>query len=185
MRGGFTLLEMLLVLSVLLVLAAIIYPSLQGAYANTRIQHSVEELRIKLAGTRFRAIDSGLVFQFRYEPGGRQYLAIPYEYDSSGEEQDLSVLGVFNGELSEETTFRVADDEPVGAEKLAAGQLIGLDDATSLSKLTWSPPILFFPDGASDAAAFEVTDAQGQFIRVSIRDLTAAVSLSRLERGTR
>ena len=80
-RCGYTLLEMLMVLSVLVVMTAIVFPPLNRMYADHYLKRSVEEVRIKLTSTRIHALDSGVTYQFRFEPEGQHYLVIPYESD--------------------------------------------------------------------------------------------------------
>jgi prepilin-type N-terminal cleavage/methylation domain-containing protein len=188
-RAGFTLLEIVLVLAVLLVLAAVTYPAFERVYVDLNLRQSADAVSNKLAGTRLRALDSGLTFGFRYEPYGRRYVCVPLI--ASGPEANETegdsgpIAGAFQGELAEGTMFRGADDAPESVETLSEDQLSGLPDADSLLRVQWSAPIRFFPDGTAEQSQFELIDEERQFLKLSVRDLTAAVSVGKVEREKR
>ncbi len=187
---GFTLVELLMALALVAVLAAITVPSALRMQSNSKLAGAAEQVRAQLAGTRVRAIESGLVYQFRYEPDGRNFIGVPFEREFEGSNLNATgtggTIGVglltrFAGQLPEGFRF-IACCLPTGAESSqltedAFGQLPNADD---LSSVTWSPPILFVPDGAGIDAAFEVTDGRGQAIRVQVRGLTGAATVGRM-----
>ena len=190
-RNGYTLLEMLLVLVVLVAVAGIAWPRLERFYADRELKQSAQELRIKLTGMRFHAIDAAVIYQFRYEPGGRRFLMIPYELDGSQTEPAAAsnVAGSYGsspwndvGELPEDIQFQIPDDQDSAAEKIGEQWLSGLSDAGELGSAAWSPPLLYHPDGSATDAQLEVVNSDRQAIRLSIRGLTAAVSLSPIYR---
>ena len=71
--GGFTLLEVLLVLGLLVMLAAVAWPSLSRPLAATRLREGARELCNELARARLRAIETGNVLVLRYEAGHARY----------------------------------------------------------------------------------------------------------------
>lgn len=188
-RTGYTLLEMVLVMAVLLAVAGIAWPRLERFYADRNLKQAAEDLRIKLTGMRFHAIDAAVIYQFRYEPGGRRFLMIPYERDGRQAESagvndvagaDASPQWSEAGELPEDIQFQIPEDQNAMAEQLAEQWLSGLPDAGELASAAWSPPLLYYSDGTATNAALELTDSNRQTIRLSVRGLTAAVSLSRV-----
>jgi len=187
---GYTLLEMALALAVLAVLFSISWPVARKIHADSRLKGAVEEVRGKLAGTRIHAIDSGLVYQFRFEPAGRRFLVVPYEQDTRtlGQARGNSAtvsqsLHKFSGELPESMTFRPSNEEIV-LEQVGEEWLSGLVDAAELAGTTWSSPVLFYADGSSIGAEFDVVDAREQAIRFSVRDLTGSVTVKQLNEET-
>ena len=82
--------------------------------------------------------------------------------DASTTSEDLSDLGV------------ISDDF-----------LMGLPGSLELSSVSWSQPILFYPDGTAVSAAFNVVDTKKQFVRISVRELTGAVSVDQIRQETR
>ena len=78
-QRGYTLLELLFVLTILVILAALALPRVMGMYESHQLQTAVENVRAHLAASRMRAIDTGLVYQFRYEPNGQRFSVTPFE----------------------------------------------------------------------------------------------------------
>jgi prepilin-type N-terminal cleavage/methylation domain-containing protein len=183
--GGFTLLEMLLVLMTILVILAVVYPSLQRQLGQHQLQDATEQVRSKLAGTRVRAIDSSVIYQFLYEPGGRWFLVIPFEQeavDPSAAIQAVPLEYRATGRLPEGFEFRPSDpSEPMGGS-LAQEILSTIPGSIELTSVRWSLPILFFPDGTASESAFEVYDNKPRrnYMELSVRSLTGAVSVSRV-----
>ncbi|MBW3539070.1 MAG: hypothetical protein KY476_02255, partial [Planctomycetes bacterium] len=118
-RGGYTLVEMLLVLSALLAIAGIVWPVLQTWYGHHALKEAVHDVRMRLANTRVRAIDSTVTYQFLYEPFGRNYLVLPFEAAApdatlvsgtadTAQMQAVQARRVLHGRLPEGYEFRSA-----------------------------------------------------------------------------
>ncbi len=186
---GFTLFEMLLVLAVLTVALAILYPATERLYQTHRFTQALEQMRGKLAAARVRAIDDGVIYQFRYEPQGRRMLVIPYSEERSASGGNATATDArttiqlnrwrFFGELPRGMQFQAAE---VSTEKVSRQQLNEFADASQLASAAWSAPILFFPDGSSNDAAVRVTDSDGRSMLLSVRGLTGAASTSPIQR---
>ena len=192
-HSGYTLLELLLVMGVLVIMVGLSWPLVQGQFQRYRLKNEVEAVRAKLAGTRIRAIDSGLMYQFLYEPGGRNFIVVPFEgVETESEQVDAggNALYRFAGSLSENVTFETSKDVAMTSEDLPDPGVIseyflsGLPGSLELSSVSWSQPILFFPDGTAISAVFDVVDANKQFVRISVRELTGAVSVDQIRRET-
>lgn len=196
LRHGITLVEMLLVLAVLGVMAAISYPNLHRFMADQKIQEATEMVRTHLAGTRNKAIDATLIYEFRYEPSGNKFLVIPHEPDQAqtgaaigaqGQVASGDTLYRFAGVLRPGVTFAVPTaalselgipvvETPV---PIADWQIQGLvlPDGSNLAGANWSEPILFYPDGSAAESMFRLQDETGHIMEVKVRGLTAAVSV--------
>ncbi len=70
---GFSLLEMIVVVAVLGSLLAISLPALFHPLGNSGLREAAKQVQAALLDARTRAVESGLVQEFRYEPGGRRY----------------------------------------------------------------------------------------------------------------
>ncbi len=190
-RAGYTLLEMILVLMVLAVVSGVTLPMMVHVYANSQLKRAVEQVRVKLASTRVRAVDTGLTYQFRYEPEGRHFVVIPFErLEGNGGVGDADTVAtetlrtIYSGQLPEEMFFRGAiEGQPVG--KLGDESFVGMDDARQLADVDWSIPVLFFSDGSSTQAAFEVHNDNKQFIQLAVRDLTGSVRVGEIRQRRR
>ena len=196
-RAAFTMLELLLVLGVVAIILAVAWPNVLRLTGQQSLIDSSEKVRSLAASARVHAIDSGLVYQFRYEPGGRRFVAVPFEREFESVSPNArgtgTALGRFSkasGTLPEGVTFAAptllssansgsASTGGLG-QKIPATALEGLPDAGKLESVSWSGPILFQPDGSAGDAALDLVDRRNQRITVRVRGVTGAVSLSRL-----
>ncbi len=184
-QHGFTLVEVLLVLVVLSVLLGLAWPSLDRMFARNAMQSVTETLRSDLIRCRLEAIDDELVYEFRYEPSGQKYLVLPHEpplgtdpeAPATGNDGLKRIAGemddAFRFEIQSDVAFTLSEQFPPPAEWQMAGLTLGMEWDT----VGWSQPILFYPNGSAMAAQFEVHHEDGEIMRVSIRDLTGAVSI--------
>jgi len=182
LRRAMTLIEVMLVLSILVALAGLSYPSIDRLLEQLAMDEAVSPVRNQLSRTRTRALDAGLTWQFRFEPGGRRYVAVPYEFDEiEGDDQQqqsqLELLPRVSGQLPEGFSFSPADEATTGTEALDELALAGLTQQDDLQGATWSPPLLFFSDGTSRNASFDIVDEQLRSRRLSVRALTGAVTV--------
>jgi prepilin-type N-terminal cleavage/methylation domain-containing protein len=186
-RRGYTFVELLLVLAVLAVLAGMAWPAVVRFSGEQAIKDAAERVRSELDKTRFRAINTGLAYQFRYEPEGRRFIAVPAERDiteaaNTGTTAPVSPHPVVSGQITEGLTFQLAPGAPPTAEMVSADWLTGLPDGTLLGQARWSTPILFRPDGTGTTVLFRVVDEEQRFIEVSVRELTGAATAGPLRK---
>ena len=52
------------------------------------------------------------------------------------------------------------------------------ENGGDLATVTWSPPVLFFPDGSATDAEIAITDTDGRSTGLCVRGLTGAASVS-------
>ena len=175
--SGFTLIEVLLALAIIMTLAAVSWTPLLTSWSEHRLKAAAEDVRSVLAGTRIRSLESDTIWQFRYEPGGDKYVRIPYK--QTGEESD-TLDGQMSLVLPEGLTFSEEDRLTTATrEPLSAKDLEGLPNSGELNGVSWSASILFFPDGSATTVSFQVIDEQAGERTVTLRDLTGGVSVSR------
>lgn len=179
-RGGFTLLEMVLALAVLAAVAAITWPAVQRVYADHAVKQAAERIRVELATARVKAIDSGLAYQFRYEPGGRRFVLMPYEQEMSESGSDLPYKE--SGFLEQGLAFYPPDALLSGTEEVPADWFQGLPDAQELAGASWSLPLLFFPDGTAQDSGLIVADQKGHVVPIALRGLTGSPTVGPVQR---
>ncbi|MEX1224568.1 MAG: prepilin-type N-terminal cleavage/methylation domain-containing protein [Pirellulales bacterium] len=184
-RSGLTLIELLLVLALMVVFAALAAPTLRGSMENRKLNIAADALRAAWAQARVEAMQSGNIQGFRFEQGGEQYRLQPYYGpDELAGAENLSADEVARSEfvvaqedhqlrLAEGITFVAAHQviDRRGAEAAAA-----LEEADvlggSLEEIVWSPPILFYPDGTCSSANVLLRNRNGRLLEVSLRALT-------------
>ena len=77
-RRGFTLLELVLVLMLLVIVAGLAVPSLSRSVAGERLRRSGDTIRTQWARARVKAMKSGRIHVFQYQAGGDQYQTQPW-----------------------------------------------------------------------------------------------------------
>jgi type II secretion system protein H len=182
-RGGFTLIEVLLVLAVLLVMASLVWPSLDWMYRQHRLRQAAESVRVRLSAARLRAVEAGFPYQFRFEPGGYRFVVLPTDVGSTAgpAAQAAPIAWKAAGSLPTKMRFDVPTTANVGAQPLAADLFTGLPDAQLLAAVNWSAPILFHTDGSADSVVLTLSDQQQQTVELSIRGLTGGVTVSKVQ----
>jgi prepilin-type N-terminal cleavage/methylation domain-containing protein len=200
-RSGFTLLEVMLVLGVLAVLAGMTVPSVMRMFGQQKLTASAERVRSAIASTRFRAIESGIIYQFCCETNGSRYVVVPFEPDhvnsQAGGQAGGGLLSRAAGRLPAGVVFSsvnfrstiapsVTPATAGSSHKLMPGALDGLPNAGDLAGANWSTPVLFHPDGSANAdLEITVSDPKMQHIKLRVRAFTGAVSIERLVAGKR
>lgn len=184
-RQGFTLLELLLVLALLVIVAALAVPALQGTMVNQRLRSAGDLLRSQMAKARVRAMKTGRTHAMWIEPEGARYRIEPWmtgDEALEGNTAAAAVGGLAGGgapasdpnlliteeQLPEGVVFYVAETVQDNRAMLAQQSTASASGAT----LGDAPPIIFYPDGTTSSARVAVTDGQGLFVLVSLRGLT-------------
>jgi Tfp pilus assembly protein FimT len=210
-RAAFTLVEMLMVLALLVAFAGMTIPSVMRMFNEQKLTAAAERVREAIASARFRAIETGLIYQFCCEANGGRYVVVPFETDHASakggtQTGPVVLLPRASGQLSKGISLSsaivtittnsatpgatpgsvIGGTTPVAAtsHRLPAGSLDGLPNASDLSSANWSTPILFHPEGSANAdIVVTVTDTRSQFIKLRVRAFTGAVAMERLVSG--
>lgn len=171
-------------LSVLTVVVTLTWPSLMHYMQEQEILEGAQAAQAAAAGTRIKAIDTGLTYQFRYEPQGRRFVVVPFDSPESiaASSTDTGTSGVstypvLSGQIGPESRFVIPEDEPAVTEGLPAEVFANLPNARDLEATAWGPPILFFPDGSANDATFRILNEDGLRIDLALRGLTGTVTV--------
>jgi Tfp pilus assembly protein FimT len=185
-RPALTLVEVLLVLALLVVAAAVTAPIMSSSIDRARLIHGGDLLRAAWAKARLSAMQAGDTYAFRFEPKGSRYQialvsaisatdansvnSLPSETSTGDEYSDSDVLRLSRERLPEGVIFdsaQMANDAQSGAPAAASGD--------------WSVPILFYPDGAAADAVVLLANSRGLKLRVTLRGLTGISRASEVE----
>jgi prepilin-type N-terminal cleavage/methylation domain-containing protein len=178
--SGFTLLEMILVVAIVVAMFGISWPLMERAYGDLKLKESAEKVRLKMGAARIHAIDSGLAYQFRVESEGHRFLFVPYDHATEADLQD-SVLEQEDGELPEGLSFQAVSEDAT-LEKIDEGVLGGFANKSKLAEADWLAPLVFYPDGSATEATFRLVDEEDQCIEISLRELTSRIEVSAVQR---
>ena len=192
---GFTLLEILLVLSLLVVIGATVMPFVGGTLGNHRLRKSADLIRAEWLKARAKAMQTGRTYVFRYEPEADSYVVQPWYSDEDLlESSELGLGGGLNTFATPTPTFALSDTlDASKARHLPedivfvasettdkARELIATQSTEALQNTdtTLSEPIFFYADGTSSTARLLVMNQRSRYILLTLRGLTGVVYVS-------
>ena len=187
---GVTLLEILLVLAVMVLMAAIAMPVLTGTFEGQKLRRAADVVRADWGRARVQAIRSGTEWAFVYEPGGGRYAIAPYspyqpatigniltpdEQGNFDYGEGLLPLGV-RFDLGQTT----ADSRSTALESGGGGGAGGggADGAGAAGGGGGVQTILFYPDGTSQQAQLRLVNDRDWYVQIDLRALTGTASVS-------
>lgn len=208
-RQGFTLLELMLVLGLIVAIGGLSWPALRGPLANQRLHAAAKQVRVELARARLAAIETGEAQRFQFVPTGNAYrvgvdrvLLAPADgsqgaddngprLTAGGSESTPTALTPEAAEpqrwnefeLPEGVKFSELPVEQIAAptaQPLAPPSVEEELDPTA-SGQAWAPPIVFQPDGTTQNAELSLQNERGMRIAVRLRGLTGGAVLGPLE----
>ena len=183
MRQAFTLFEIIVVMALLVVVAALVYPSLESGYGYYKVRGAADTVRGALAEARTRAMEEGRPYRFavvwgkgnfRIAPEGAEFWAgsdaAPTQ--SSDGEPPLIVSDALRPPIR----FRRTD----GSRGDADADTVLPADAIDPSQ--WSPVATLLPDGTAREDVEVTLEVDGaRPVLVKLRALTGGVSARPLE----
>jgi prepilin-type N-terminal cleavage/methylation domain-containing protein len=194
-RRGYTLLELLLVVAILVVLTAVAWPALRSPWGRARIEEAGHAVRVALARVRVEAIESAMPYQFRFQPGTGTY-----EYGPApalGGRNAETALAAFDpdaadSESADPEDLAVEEDLPEGVRfvdpESAALRVAGsvvldapayAESAATSGAAEWSAPIVFYPNGRSLSARLTLVAPDGRMVDVVLRGLTGTAKVGK------
>jgi Tfp pilus assembly protein FimT len=205
---GVTLMELVLVLALVILASSLTMPAVLDAFSGVRLRRAGDAVLSRWAQARAQAIETGIVYQFRFTPDTGIYRLEPWTStelsaapgatprNSSGSNAASSTSAAPASTASSTTTEPTADKtlaesptiesqlpEPI---KFQGGQT-AVDDrvrgerrvnALQTSGESWSTPVLFFPDGSSSTATIVLQDDAPRYMRLTLRGLTGVARAS-------
>lgn len=165
-RRGFTLIEVLLVMAVLVLLAAVILPSVSTLRGDSRPQAAVDAIRTELAAARARATTENRPYRLAIDSAGNRLRRAP-------DGLDFSDAAATDHPDAASTAVDFEFDR-VTAELLS-------DPSTSTSPDGWQTIAVVLPGGTclDDSITIGVRDRDhpAGVVRVHIRGLTATAKI--------
>ncbi len=184
-RGGYTLSEMLVVLGVMVVVAALAQPALRSALHDSRLRSASRQVSAALAKTRLKAMQSGVAHRFRYQVGKSRFEVAPASLPTDGEQDGAPPVNSRDGQPSTAQNTELAghtqaapapraveQDLPEGVsfEPVEEHRTAAVDEAG------WSQPIVFHPNGRTNNAQIRLRGQRNAVVNVSLRGLTGVAT---------
>jgi prepilin-type N-terminal cleavage/methylation domain-containing protein len=179
-RSGFTLMELLLVVSIIFMVGALATPAVLQTFARQTLDKGADKVRVAMGQARVRAIRDGDIYAVFILEGGAWYNVAPFSQAKSqavvaGQRQQLAARRQQN-DLDEDLLPRgISFASNVVAIDDRAAEALGVDGSDSTIR-----PILFYPDGTSQDAKLVIQNEKGQFVEIQLRGMTGLSSVVRL-----
>jgi prepilin-type N-terminal cleavage/methylation domain-containing protein len=193
-REGFTLIEVLLTLAILVMIGALSWPGLSGMFASRRLRAAADQVRAEWVNMRVDAMKTESTHMFRFASLARDY-RIDCNYvmepvvDGSGLPVSTVALGppsnglpLLVNLLPDGVKFSDAYPEP---DIRALNVVLPSDGIMPVKGGSWSDPILFYPDGSTTTIQLTLMNDRGLAIDLWLRGLTGVVTVGDLYPSTR
>jgi type II secretory pathway pseudopilin PulG len=184
-RKAFTLFELILVLALLVVMCAAVYPSLEAMYGDSKATAGGDMVRGAWAEAQARAINDGRSYRFAVLPYAGNYRVAPDSSDfwsggpgaTDGTDPGSSAL-VLEGILPKGVRFEAPETWTTGADPNNESAA----PAGSTDSGSWTTVVVFLPDGtARDDRSVRLTARGGRPLTLRIRGLTGVITVKRAE----
>jgi type II secretion system protein H len=178
-RGGFTLIELMVVIVIIGIMTAMIIPEMKGSYEDALLRSTSRDLINVFDLAYSRAVSLNQVRRVRLDENTGHYM-VEKRVMSNGRE-DFVPAGDVPGEKGEL-------DSRISIEFHRPGENTADSSARSSALMSSTPlpmngaAIAFYPDGTADAGEFVLRDRQGFRLALRINPITARVHVVELER---
>ena len=193
-RSAFTLLELLLTLSVLAAIAAVAIPQLGILLGDRRVVRAGDQLRVEMTRLRVDAMREGRVMMIEGMIEGNSFRVKPFfsiadsteALDQTGSQSGLltgatqGVIVPVNEDQSSEKSIELPEDVIVtSVGVVSAARAFEIEQLTVADQgQGWSRPILFYPDGSTSTASITLSHESVGRVVVKIRGITGDVTVS-------
>ncbi len=181
-------------LAILALVVGMSWPALQKPWRKSRLSSAAKILQSELGRARTKAIESGDVLQFRYQPETGRFAVCESMLIGPADEATAAVAGG----LGDSDALDVEDAE---IKELPAGVVfrdidvdresnLSLDESTSQpgdaqpdaenivpAQLPWSEPITFYPNGRVTGGRFRLLGGDEYYVDVTLRGLTGTAKI--------
>jgi type II secretory pathway pseudopilin PulG len=185
-RAAFTLFEMILVLAVVIILSAAVYPSLEGMYCDSKVTAAGDMVRGAWAEGQAHAMNEGRPYRFAVSYGTGDFRLAPDTADlwagagdSAPAYDPANPMLVLKSSMPKGVRF-AAGDPPPGNPSDQNNPPVAQQQAPDSG--AWSRVVTFLPDGSAREDASIVINARGaRPLEVRIRGLTGVIRAKTVE----
>lgn len=167
--GGFTLMEMMVVLVLIAILTATIIPEMKGTFEDTLLRSTGRDLVNVIELASSRAISLNQTLRVRLDAISGRYQIERHVRQSAAEDfEPLKDVAGGKGNLDKRISvqiFRLAGDSSATA---AGEEALVPDEEQALT---------FYPDGTADSALIELKDRAGFRLGLRVNAITSRVTI--------
>lgn len=166
-RAGFTILELVVVLAILIILGALTLPSLFSLRGNAYQKAGVDQLRASIADARGLAMSESVPYRLAASKDGKRLRTAP-------DTADFATMAVPTGRSSGAKSMEVAPESVT--YEVESGNDEGADQA---GEDDWLTIAIFLPNGTCRQTQSVVAVHEANFppIRVLLRGLTGTATI--------
>lgn len=164
-RPGYTLIELIVVMAIVSILAAVLIPTLTSVEGDRPIKAAGDLIRARMAEARSRAMEDGVTYRLALSPDGKRVRIAPDKaFADTAPVDDSSGPLVSDNVLPQDVTARVVSDDAAEA---------------TVDQYGWTRVATFEPLGTCREAVVEVELNQpGVYsLVVQMRGLTGSVKV--------
>lgn len=202
MRRGFTLLELVLVLSIIVMVSALAVPTYQSFISSREIGGGAGRLALEIRKARLESIRTGQIQKMSVKIGGREVSLQPWlsADDSASASGGATVMTQVGQVITTDAAGRAVGAGSLPSTTWSVGESVSFENAQVFSDLRSvvqtgtmmmpaastgdvSSPIFFYPDGSSSTARIVLTNKRGRRIAVELRGVTGAATVIELTPG--
>jgi prepilin-type N-terminal cleavage/methylation domain-containing protein len=180
--GGFTLIELMVVVVLIGVMAAMIIPEMKGTFEDALLRSTSRELINVFSIAGSRAVSVNQVLQVRLDRQTGQYAVLKRVREGGRESRFVPALDVPGGQGKLDTRISIQIHVPGEENTQAAAE-------TPPAVIEGAPQgpdsenaIAFYPDGTADAREIVLRDNEGFRLGLRINPVTARVHIVELAR---
>jgi prepilin-type N-terminal cleavage/methylation domain-containing protein len=168
-RKGFSLVELIVVMAVILIFGAIVVPTLFGARRDTQVKAGGDIVHSYIARARAKAVEDGKAYRLALSADGKKVQIMPDVDDGTAAEDDETNSGPLHCEESL-------------PEGVTAVIITSDDDYVAQDQTGWQRVATFLPDGTCREEGVEVrVEEKGvQSIIIKLRGITGSSSTTKV-----
>ena len=175
-RSGITLLEIIIVMSIIVLLGALAMPSIGRSFTGQKLNKAADLVRNQLNRARVQAMRTGEIHAFFYMNDSAQFKVSAFNDEVAKILSDSFQVG--RETYVSTTTFDVGGSRLPKGIKFFDGE--SLDDSRSAAAFADDDiridrnfrPVLFYPDGSSQTARLYLRSDDDEYAEIRVRGMT-------------
>jgi type II secretion system protein H len=181
-RPGFSLIELMVVLALIGIMAAMIIPEMKGTYEDALLRSTARRLVDVFNVASSRAVTVNQLHRVRIDRKTGRYLVERPAHEGEGKSGFVPMADLPGGEGKLDTRISIEirrGDESGSSKPEQEAPLISEEDSRRPNK---GETIAFYPDGTADPGEIILRDREGFRLGLRINPTTARIHMIELER---